>query len=46
MYQNSFFVHVLDNNVRMERQVEIGMETPTNVEIIKGLDEGELLILQ
>ena len=45
-YQNSFFVHVLDNNVRMERRVEIGMETPTNVEIIKGLDEGELLILQ
>ena len=45
-YQNSYFVHVLENNVRIERPVEIGMETPTQIEIVKGLSEGELLILQ
>ncbi len=45
-YQNRYFVHVLENNIRIERPVEIGMETQTHTEILEGLAEGELIILQ
>ncbi|NDI35145.1 biotin/lipoyl-binding protein [Chengkuizengella sediminis] len=39
------FVKVLDGESRVEVDVEIGIETKTEVEIISGLEEGQQLIL-
>lgn len=38
------FVHVLNNGVREERDIEVGIQSSTDVEVVKGLKEGELLI--
>ena len=45
-YGNYAYVQVLENGVRRERPVEIGLTTPTEIEIIKGLEPGELLIVR
>lgn len=40
------YVHVLVDGVRVERDVEVGLETATEVEIVRGLDEGEEVVLR
>lgn len=40
------YVNVLKNGIRQERDVEIGIGTPTEVEIRQGLAVGELIIRQ
>ena len=44
-YMGRKYVQVLEDGLKKERDVEIGLETPTEVEIIKGLEEGESVIV-
>lgn len=44
-YQGRYFVHVKDGDSRKEVDVERGLETATEVEIRKGLKEGQIIIL-
>jgi len=39
------FVQVLDNGMRTERDLDIGIVTRTHVEVLAGLEEGEMLII-
>lgn len=39
------YVQLLDGESRREIDVEVGLETPTEVEILKGLEAGQLVIL-
>jgi len=43
-YMGRKYVLVLEDGLKKERDVEIGLETATEVEIIEGLEEGELVI--
>ncbi len=45
-YATRRYVHVLADGVRVERDVEVGLETATEVEIVRGLDEGEEVVLR
>jgi len=38
------YVRVLDGEARREVDVEVGIQTPTHVEILRGLSEGDLVI--
>lgn len=40
------FVNVLKNNIREERDVELGIQTETEVEVVKGLSVGEQIIIR
>lgn len=40
------YVHVLVNGVQVERDIETGLETATEVEVISGLEEGEEILLR
>jgi membrane fusion protein, macrolide-specific efflux system len=40
-----YFVNCLVDGVRVEKDVEIGLMTATEVEIVKGLEEGDLVII-
>lgn len=40
------YVHVLVNGVQIERDVDVGLETATEVEIIDGLEAGESVVLR
>ena len=40
-YMGRKYVLVLEDGLKKERDVEIGLETATEVEIVKGLEEGE-----
>lgn len=40
------FVNVLKNNIREERDVELGLQTETEVEVVKGLSVGEKIIVR
>jgi len=44
-FMGQFYVQVLDNGLRTERDLDIGITTRTHVEVISGLEEGELLIV-
>lgn len=46
MYGTRRYVHVLVNGVRVERDVEVGLETATDVEIVAGLAEGEEVVVR
>ena len=43
-YKDSDYVYILEQGVRKEKQVETGIETATEVEIINGLNVGDKLI--
>ncbi len=43
---NRKFVNVLVDNIREERDIEVGTQNDTEVEVIKGLSEGELIIVR
>ena len=38
------YVEMLEKGMKVERNVELGLQTPTDAEIIKGLNEGEKII--
>jgi hypothetical protein len=38
------YVNVLEDGVRVEKDVEVGLMTDTEAEIINGLEEGDLVI--
>lgn len=38
------YVNVLEDGLKVEKDVEIGIETSTEVEVVKGLNEGDLII--
>jgi membrane fusion protein, macrolide-specific efflux system len=40
-----YFVNCLVDGIRVEKDVEIGLMTATEVEIVKGLEEGDLVII-
>lgn len=43
-YNGRNYVQVLENGAKLERDVELGVQTATEVEIVKGLEEGEEVI--
>lgn len=45
-YMGRKYVLVLEDGLKKERDVEIGLETPTETEIMKGLEEGEQIIVR
>ncbi|HHY82476.1 MAG TPA: efflux RND transporter periplasmic adaptor subunit [Clostridiales bacterium] len=45
-YMGRKYVNVLENGLNNERDVEIGIETATEVEILEGVEEGEEIILR
>ena len=45
-YVNRRFVFVLEDNLRIERSVEVGLSTSTQVEIVDGLSVGETVVLR
>jgi len=38
------YIYILENDIRKERDVEIGIETATEVELVKGVSEGDKVI--
>ena len=40
------FVNVLKSDIREERDIELGIQNNTEVEVVKGLEEGELIIIR
>lgn len=40
------FVNVLKNDIREERDIELGIQSDTEVEVVKGLEIGELIIIR
>jgi multidrug efflux pump subunit AcrA (membrane-fusion protein) len=44
-YLDRKYVQVLDGDRRKEVDVEVGMSTPTEVEIRRGLSEGDQIVL-
>lgn len=45
-YMGRKYVYVLEDGIRAERNIETGIETATEVEVLKGLEEGELVVLR
>jgi macrolide-specific efflux system membrane fusion protein len=45
-FANRKFVNVLVDNIREERDIEVGIQNDTEAEVIKGLEEGELIIVR
>ncbi len=45
-FANRKFVNVLKDNIREERDIEVGIQNDTEAEVIKGLEEGELIIIR
>ena len=45
-YMGRKYVLVLEDGLKKEKDVEVGLETPAEAEIVKGLEEGELLIVR
>jgi macrolide-specific efflux system membrane fusion protein len=43
-YLGNKYVYVLEDGIKKQRFVEIGTETNLEVEIIKGLEAGEIII--
>jgi macrolide-specific efflux system membrane fusion protein len=44
-FMGQYTVYVLEDGIKTDRAVQIGIETPTEVEIVKGLEVGEELIV-
>jgi hypothetical protein len=40
------FVNVLKNDIREERDIELGLQNETEIEVVKGLEVGELIIIR
>jgi macrolide-specific efflux system membrane fusion protein len=44
-FQSRYYVNLLVDGLKEERDIQIGLQTATEVEVIKGLEEGELIIV-
>ncbi|MGI5900608.1 MAG: efflux RND transporter periplasmic adaptor subunit [Christensenellales bacterium] len=44
-FQTRYYVNVLVDGIKEERDIQIGLQTATEVEVLKGLEEGELIII-
>ncbi|NIK77020.1 RND family efflux transporter MFP subunit [Paenibacillus castaneae] len=44
-YMGRYYVQVLDGERRKEVDIEVGLITPTEAEVVKGLEEGQQVIL-
>jgi membrane fusion protein, macrolide-specific efflux system len=44
-FQSRRYVDVLVNNIKEERDVQVGLQTPAEVEIVSGIEEGEKVIV-
>lgn len=44
-YMGRYYVQVLDGERRKELDIEVGLMTPTEVEVVKGLKDGQKVIL-
>lgn len=44
MFSGRYFVNVLENGIRVEKDIEIGMMTATEVEVVSGLTDHDLVI--
>lgn len=45
-YDNQIYVEKLENGIRVEKYVKVGVKTEDEVEIIEGLSEGEEIIVE
>ena len=45
-YMGRKYVYVLEDGLRAERNIETGIENATEVEVLKGLEEGESIVLR
>lgn len=45
-YMGRKYVYVLEDGVRVERNIETGIENATEAEVTEGLEEGELIVLR
>jgi len=45
-YAGQIYVLVLEDGVKVERLIELGVESTTQAEVISGLEEGDLIIVQ
>ena len=45
-YSGRTYVNILKNGLKKERDVELGIETATEAEIVTGLQEGDLVIMR
>ena len=45
-YLQRRYVQVLENGVKVEKDVQVGLETSTETEIVSGLEEGEKVIVR
>ncbi len=44
-FQTRYYVNVLVDGLKEERDIQIGLQTATEVEVLNGLEEGELIII-
>ena len=45
-YLNRSFVYILEDDIKKERIVQTGIETATEVEIVKGISEGDKIVVR
>ncbi len=45
-YMGRKFVYILEDGIRTERNIQTGIENSTEAEVVKGLEEGELIVLR
>lgn len=44
-YMDRYYVQIMDGDYRKEADIEVGLMTPTQVEIVRGVEEGQQVIL-
>lgn len=45
-YMGRKYVYILEDGIRSERNIETGIQNATEIEVVRGLVEGELLVLR
>ena len=45
-YLGREYVYLLEDGVRIERNIETGLQNATEIEVAAGLEEGELVVLR
>ena len=43
-YMGRYYVIILEDGLKLERDVEIGLGTPADLEIVKGVEAGEVIV--
>ena len=46
LYSGESYVQVLEDGVKKERVIETGIKNVTDVEVVDGLEEGEVVIIK